>query len=114
MNSTKSHSRCRKLSWKGYVQKVSDVHREYARAHIDLRIDENNDIIGISWNSDESLLERVLAKQNINAAYLKVYKNKGAGGIDGMKVDDLCQYLREHQAELLEAIRIVDCKSRVF
>jgi RNA-directed DNA polymerase len=41
----------------------------------------------------------------MNEAYLRVYKNKGASGIDGVTVDELKQYLKEHKDELRQRIR---------
>ena len=45
----------------------------------------------------EGLLERILTRDNLNCAYKQVKRNKGAGGIDGMQVDELLPYLREHR-----------------
>lgn len=53
----------------------------------------------------DNLLDTILRSDNLNAAYKKVKANKGAGGIDGMQVDELLPYLREHQAELVEQMR---------
>ena len=48
-----------------------------------------------------SLMEQILSKDNLNAAYLQVVRNKGAAGIDGMTVEELGAYLskkrRKHQ-----------------
>lgn len=51
------------------------------------------------------LLERILHRDNLNAAWRKVKDNKGAAGIDGMTVDEMLPYLKEHREELLESIR---------
>jgi RNA-directed DNA polymerase len=51
------------------------------------------------------LLERILEKENLNKAYKRVYANKGASGVDGVTVEELLTYLKEHKAELLESIR---------
>lgn len=51
------------------------------------------------------MLERILARDNLNEAYKKVKSNKGAGGIDGMSVDELLPYLKENKAQLLKRIR---------
>jgi group II intron reverse transcriptase/maturase len=53
----------------------------------------------------EGLLEAILSRDNLNAAYWKVKQNKGAAGIDGMSVEDMLPYLKEHREELLERIR---------
>lgn len=41
----------------------------------------------------------------MNEAYLRVYRNKGASGVDGITVDELKQYLRENKEELRQRIR---------
>ena len=51
------------------------------------------------------LLEQILSNQNMNEAYLRVYRNKGASGVDGVTVDELKQYLKENKDELRRRIR---------
>ena len=51
------------------------------------------------------LLEKILEGDNLNRAYKRVYANKGASGVDGVTVEELLSYLKEHKAELLESIR---------
>lgn len=51
------------------------------------------------------LLENVLSVENLNRAYQQVYRNKGARGVDGVTVEELSTYLREHKEELLYKIR---------
>jgi len=51
------------------------------------------------------LLERILCKKNLNAAYKQVMQNKGSHGIDGMKVDELLPYLKEKGDELIEELK---------
>ena len=51
------------------------------------------------------LLEVILHRNNLNAAWKKVKDNKGAAGIDGMNVDEMLPYLKAHRDELLESIR---------
>jgi group II intron reverse transcriptase/maturase len=51
------------------------------------------------------LLEEILKRRNLNTAYERVYANKGAGGVDGVTVSELFNYLKEHKAEILESIR---------
>ena len=42
----------------------------------------------------QRLLESILSRENMQAAYQRVVSNKGAAGIDGMTVGDLGDYLR--------------------
>ena len=51
------------------------------------------------------LLEKVLSKQNLNLAYKQVYKNKGASGVDGVTVEELFSYIKEHKEEILWQIK---------
>lgn len=52
-----------------------------------------------------ALLESMLGKDNMNRAYKRVKQNGGAAGIDGMTVEEMLPYLKEHKEELLEQIR---------
>ena len=45
-------------------------------------------------------LEKILESSNLNAALKKVESNKGAPGVDGMKTDELRQYIIDHPGEL--------------
>ena len=51
-------------------------------------------------------MEAVVERENLKKALARVKRNKGAGGIDGMSVEDLPAYLKEHWptigAQLLE------------
>src|SRR5690606_24478553 len=51
-----------------------------------------------------SLLEMILSPTNLNKAYLSVKRNKGAGGVDRMEVDELGNYLKQHKDRLINAI----------
>ncbi len=51
------------------------------------------------------LLEKILSKQNLNIAYKQVYKNKGASGVDGVTVDELFSYIKEHKEEIIWKIK---------
>jgi len=42
------------------------------------------------------LLEKILSRDNLTKAFKRVVGNKGGAGIDGMTVDDLKSYLKEH------------------
>jgi retron-type reverse transcriptase len=46
-----------------------------------------------------SMMERVLSRKNLNQAYLRVKRNKGAAGMDGMTVEEALPYLKEHGDE---------------
>lgn len=50
------------------------------------------------------LMERVLSRPNLQAALKRVRQNKGSPGIDGMTVEELPDYLREHWSVLREQL----------
>ena len=52
-----------------------------------------------------SLMEQILSRDNLNAAYLQVVRNKGAAGIDGMTVEELGAYLSENGESIREQLR---------
>ena len=56
-------------------------------------------------NGANSLLEKILDRDNLNIAYKRVKQNGGAAGVDGMAVEEMYPYLREHGAELVASIR---------
>lgn len=47
-----------------------------------------------------ALLDRVLSRDNLQRALKQVRQNKGAPGIDGMTVDELPGYLKQHWREI--------------
>lgn len=51
-----------------------------------------------------SLLERIVDRDNLNLAYKRVKANGGNPGVDGMKVDELLPYLKQHGAAIRQAI----------
>lgn len=53
----------------------------------------------------ENLLEVIFDRNNLNKAYLKVKKNGGSAGIDGMTVDEMLPYLKKHREELINALQ---------
>ncbi|WP_282775794.1 group II intron reverse transcriptase/maturase [Phaeodactylibacter xiamenensis] len=52
-----------------------------------------------------SLLNRILSKDNLRRAYDRVVGNRGSSGVDGVGVDDLAGYLREHWSRIEAEIR---------
>lgn len=49
-------------------------------------------------------MEYILSPSNLNAAYLRVKRNKGAGGVDKMQVESLKDYLAGNKDELSTSI----------
>ena len=103
MNVTKQKYKGRKFHNENCPQKVAAEQRGYAGVPASVRIAENNDIIADL--PMDSLLKRIISRDNMNAAYFKIKSNRGAGGVDKMSVDELLPYLREHRLSLLQQIR---------
>ena len=54
--------------------------------------------------SDVGVWEAVFSKENMQTALKRVESNKGAAGVDGMEVQELRGYLKEHWLEVREAL----------
>ena len=50
------------------------------------------------------LLEKMVDRENLNAAYKRVKANRGSHGVDGMEVDKLLPYLKQNGARLKREI----------
>lgn len=95
-----SRKHCKSSGW---PQRDSAEHEEYAGALTDSGITENN-----ITNADRpkgGLLDEILAPSNLNLAYKRVKKNKGAGGVDGMQVEALLQYLKDNGEQIRQTIK---------
>jgi len=68
-----------------------------------MRITENN-LTSNNHQTRDGLLEQILSPSNLNAAFKQVRQNKGAGGVDGMDVGLLKDYLVRHKEELITSI----------
>jgi RNA-directed DNA polymerase len=103
MNATENKMKDSQPRTGGCPQIVSAEQRVYAGASACSGIAETNNI-NTSQGSD-SLLERILSRDNLNQAYQRVKSNKGAGGVDKMRVDELLAYLKENRERLIGQIR---------
>ena len=92
MNVTESGFENRQLHMEDYLQMATAEQEEYAGVFDYARITEKSGVITDFWT--DNLLELILRKDNMNKAYKKVKSNGGAGGIDGMQVDELLPYLK--------------------
>ena len=50
------------------------------------------------------MLEQILDRDNMDRAYLRVKRNHGSGGVDGMSVEELGKYLATHKDRILQTI----------
>lgn len=83
----------------GCSQRDSAEHEGYAKA---------SRSFNLIWKERDSaqskLMEAILYKDNLNRAYKRVKANKGAAGINGMSIEEILPYLKEHQQELKNRI----------
>lgn len=85
------------------LQRVSAEQREYAEVCVSPKMAETD---STDTNQQrEGLLEQILGRDNLNRAYKQVKRNKGAGGIDGMQVDELLPFLKENKDKLVQSLR---------
>ena len=103
MNVTNTGAKGSQLPSGGSTQKDSAEHEGYAGVHNPVRITENNNTN--ANESEQRLLEKIISRDNLNQAFRKVKANKGAHGTDGMKVDELLQYLKENGETLRKTIQ---------
>ena len=104
MRVTDDETKYRQLHKEGCLQKVPAEQGEYVGAYDSSRITENN-ITDTNLLRDP-LLEKILDRDNMNKAFKKVKKNKGAAGIDDMEIDELLDHLKDNGKDLVEAIRV--------
>ncbi len=96
---------------KGRMQKIShDNSQGKDRSETESKLGVQT-YIGITENNfttidgnDYDLLELILAPTNLNTAYKQVKSNKGSGGVDGMGVDEIVDYLLYNEEALLTSI----------
>ena len=100
---TKDGFKDRQLHIEDYLLGIPAEREREAGESVYQRIAGGDDIITNFWT--DNLLELIIRKDNLNKAYLQVKRNKGTGGIDGMQVDELLPYLRDHQSELIRQLR---------
>jgi RNA-directed DNA polymerase len=102
LKDTKKYDKSRQLHKEGYLQK----NRVELKGIVEVQSissmskEGRNGVDGYGSN----LLEQILSRDNMNNAYKRVRANKGSHGIDGMTVDELLQYLKEHGQELRQLL----------
>jgi group II intron reverse transcriptase/maturase len=52
------------------------------------------------------MIKQLTTKENLNEAYLKVYRNKGAAGVDGLSVQTLKSTLQANRMRIIQKIEI--------
>ena len=94
---------CRKQNKDTITNCGNSVEHERRRnGQSDSRMIENDNIN--TNKPTERMLERILSSDNMNEAYQKVKRNKGAGGVDQMEMDELLEHLKTHREEILTSL----------
>jgi len=88
-----------KISQDSYLQKDRAEPEDYVGVQTSMWITENN--LTSLEQTGYGMLEQILSPANLNAAYKRVLRNKGAGGIDEMQVDSLKDYLIKEKDALI-------------
>ena len=73
------------------------------------RLDEGTETLAAgskpeSQAGNEQLMEVMLEQENLKAALKRVEENEGAGGVDGMRVEELRGYLKQHWPTLRDQL----------
>ena len=87
---------------KGCLQRARTESEEYAGVQTVIGISHES-LVEVNLSS-EMLLETIMSRGNMNAAYKRVMSNKGSGGVDNMGLDELLPYLKSHGEELTASI----------
>lgn len=94
MKDTKNYGKSRQLHKEGYL------HGNRVELKSNVEVYSNSSMFNKGRNNvneySSDLLERILSRDNLNIAYKRVKVNKGSHGIDGITLDKLLQYLKEH------------------
>ena len=102
MKNTKKCDESRQLHIEGYLQKDRVELEEYVGApSISLTLDKKQNA---EIKYANGLLEKIIDRNNLNQAFKRIKSNKGSYGIDGMKVDELLQYLKENGDSIRQSI----------
>lgn len=89
------------LDVEGQPERVETESQEYPAVSTHARSNEADDFNATVGNT-KYLLERICNRENMREAYRRVVANKGAGGVDGMQVEELNDWLRQNYDALIE------------
>jgi len=100
---TKHGFKYRQLHIEDYLQEIPAERGNLTGVYAHEWITGDPDTNANFWTNN--LLDTILRSDNLNDAYKRVKANNGAGGVDGMKIDGLLPYLKQHRTELVEQLR---------
>ena len=102
MKFTQDFAQYRQLHIEDYLQKGPAEQESYVEVYrnpeMDERIDTNSRLV-------EGLLGDILSVKNLNEAFKRVKRNRGSHGTDGMNIQEMDAFLREHGRTLRNALR---------
>ena len=98
-----------RIDFEGQPGRAGTESREQPEAPTRARNTEEDELDADEGNT-RSLLERICSRENMREAYRRVAQNRGAGGVDGMRTDELDDWLRNNY-DALEA-RILNGRYR--
>lgn len=90
------------LQEEAFGQMVDAERREYAQGSSAHRITPAQ---SINTSCSHDLLERIVDRDNMRAAYKKVKANGGSAGIDNIAIQQMHDYFKEHADEIFEQIK---------
>ncbi|TFZ39135.1 group II intron reverse transcriptase/maturase [Soehngenia longivitae] len=103
MKITENTSICRKQNKDTIINRGNSVENErHGNGQSDLRMIEKDNTN--TNEPTERMLEKILSRDNMNQAYLKVKRNNGAGGVDNMEIEELLEHLKTHREEILASL----------
>ena len=79
--------KCRQLHIEDYLKEIPAEQGRVSGVYAHEWITGDTDTNANFWT--DNLLDTILRSDNLNAAYKRVKANNGAGGVDGMQVDEL-------------------------
>lgn len=102
MKDTKKCDESRQLHCEGCLHVLGVEPGEYVGARSISSTSEEGRNGGNEYAS--GLLEKILHRDNMNNAYMRVKENKGSHGVDGMSVNELLPYLKQNGNQIRQSI----------
>lgn len=102
MKDTKKCVESRQLHKEGYLQEDRVELESRAGVRSISSTSEKEENGGNEYAS--GMLEAILDRDNMNLAYKRVKANKGSHGVDGMKVDELLQFLKQNGNQIRQSV----------
>lgn len=97
----RNKQRKQKTLREGFPQKAA-VNTLWAKEVLSLSLTQTNETI--CEKKHDHLMEKVVERKNLTTAFKRVTQNKGAPGIDGMKVEELLPYLNKEWSAIKEEL----------